>query len=187
MTPEDLNAERVRRYSKGQTSRGLARVPVWVPRKRADELRRFAAKLRRDEGMLLPRESATSEPAARPGPVPSGPDIFPDQLLELMAAARDEPPEKTLSDICVGRGPLGTAAALARIASRLGYALVWRREMAGELAGLRSQWIGGTQKPATLRPRSNDLKSPAPATKPSRNGPCPCGSGKKHKRCCAKP
>lgn len=177
----DENREPSRRYSRTQTARGLSRVPVWVPRARANELRRFAARLRRDEGILLPRESAESEPASRPSPVPPGPDISSEQLLELMAAARDEPPEKTLSDICVGRGPIGIAAALARIAGRLGYALVWRREIAEELAELRSRWIGAPNPvPAPAQP---DPESPPSA--PSRNGPCPCGSGKKYKRCCA--
>lgn len=30
------------------------------------------------------------------------------------------------------------------------------------------------------------LRHQIPAAGPSRNGPCPCGSGRKYKRCCAK-
>ena len=98
-----------------------------------------------------------------------------------MAAARDEPPEKTLAETCVGRGPLAVAALFARIAGRFGYRLAWRREIAEELAELRSQWIG-TPSPA---PAPEQRHPELPASGPSRNGPCPCGSGKKYKRCCA--
>lgn len=193
------NTERVRRYSKGQVARGLSRLSLWVPSNRVNDARRHAAQLRRSEGILLPRDSAASEQASGLSPVPTGSEISSAQLLELMAAARDEPPEKTLTDICVGRGPLGTAATLARIAGRLGYTLVWRQEIADELAELRSQWIGSTQitalastqrraeKSAALQPRSIDLPTSAAPVQHSRNGPCPCGSGKKYKRCCAEP
>ena len=177
MDSNDANSERVRRYSETQTARGLGRVPVWVPRDRAEDLRRFAAQLRREAGMLLPRESAASDPApvARP-PLPPGPNISPEQLLELMAAVRDEPPEKTLAELCSGRGPLAIAASFARIAGRIGYHLVWFREIANELAELQRQWIGTPSTAADSAP---------PPSVPSRNGPCPCGSGKKYKRCCA--
>ena len=186
MDLDDANTERVRRYSKAQNDRGLARIPVWVPRGRADELRRCAAALRRKDGMLLPRESAGSGPAYENSPLPPGDEIYLDQLLEIMAAARDEPPEQTLSEICFGRGPLGIAAAFARIAGRLGYVVVWRqKEVAAELAELRSRWLDTKSKlPA---PTSALPPIEKPATKPSRNGPCPCGSGKKYKRCCAAP
>ena len=159
MDLEDSNAERVRRYSEGQTSRGLARVPIWVPRDRAEDLRLFAAQLRAEAGMLLPRESAASGPASDVRPsFPPGPDITPGPLLELMAAARDEPPEKTLAEICTGRGPLAIAALFARIAGRLGYQLAWRREIADELAELRSQWIG-TPPEHTARPRTEPTRA----------------------------
>jgi SWIM/SEC-C metal-binding protein len=32
----------------------------------------------------------------------------------------------------------------------------------------------------------NGLRQQIPVAGPSRNGPCPCGSGRKYKRCCAK-
>ena len=180
MDLDDANTERVRRYSEAQTARGLSRVPVWVPRDRAEDLRRFAAQLRRDEGILLPRESATSGLAPRPS-LPPGPEVSPAQLLELMAATRDEPPEKTLAEVCAGRGTLAIAALFARIAGRLGYHLAWRLEIADELAELRSQWIG---TPSTPPDPAQGQPEPPPSG-PSRNGPCPCGSGKKYKRCCA--
>jgi hypothetical protein len=132
--------------------------------------------------MLLPRESAASgtAPVVRPS-FPPGPDISTEQLLELMAAARDEPPEKTLAETFAGRGPLAVAALFARIAGRLGYRLAWRREISEELAELRSQWIGASSTAPAPEQRHPDL----PVSGPSRNGPCPCGSGKKYKRCCA--
>jgi preprotein translocase subunit SecA len=44
--------------------------------------------------------------------------------------------------------------------------------------------LPGAAAPAALRPARPSPGRPAPAGKVGRNDPCPCGSGKKHKKCC---
>jgi len=68
-----------------------------------------------------------------------------------------------------------------------------REEVAGEAQGLRPRIAtvgGGTASAGTGqdRDKQNQAKKPEPVTveKVGRNEPCPCGSGKKHKKCCGK-
>jgi preprotein translocase subunit SecA len=47
----------------------------------------------------------------------------------------------------------------------------------------------GKKTPHDDMDESNDDEKPAPVraeAKPGRNEPCPCGSGKKYKKCCGK-
>jgi hypothetical protein len=80
--------------------------------------------------------------------------------------------------------------------ARRDQALAWR-EQAGPLT---SQAVGAIQAiladpqvPAAVRlkaalairgPQPTQPPVPEPATQPGRNQPCPCGSGRKFKRCC---
>jgi preprotein translocase subunit SecA len=53
-----------------------------------------------------------------------------------------------------------------------------------ERAGYRRMFFpeeGEEEDLEALRPE------PAQSNKPGRNDPCPCGSGKKYKKCCGKP
>jgi hypothetical protein len=56
----------------------------------------------------------------------------------------------------------------------------------GELLALiRSPWTP-SDTAALITPMRDHYKARGPATGPSRQGPCPCGSGKKYKRCCGR-
>ena len=67
-------------------------------------------------------------------------------------------------------------------------------ERVDELTGHAPEWIPGwvvtlhnhrlaTYKPA-LPPAQTPIQMPVTARKVGRNDPCPCGSGKKYKKCC---
>ena len=139
--------------------------------------------------MSLPRDAEVPSRQNSPArsPFPPGPDISLEILLEVIAVVRDDSLEQTFSQICAGRGPLGIAATLAGIAGKLGYQLTWQREPTTEIAELRNQLLSTPRSPIDLRSESSQ-RTRATATEraePSRNQPCPCGSGKKYKRCCA--
>lgn len=46
----------------------------------------------------------------------------------------------------------------------------------------KGRWIGRRQHEVQFIPAGQS--APAPVVKIGRNDPCPCGSGKKHKKCC---
>ncbi len=72
---------------------------------------------------------------------------------------------------------------------------VQTQERAGEIAAICDEhhwyFIAGLEpdKPEDLTDLENALNAPPPiraGATPGRNDPCPCGSGKKYKKCCGK-
>lgn len=58
------------------------------------------------------------------------------------------------------------------------------QELAGELPARLADHIARLLEPPSLPADSSDSPLAAVSAKIGRNDPCPCGSGKKHKRCC---
>jgi len=59
----------------------------------------------------------------------------------------------------------------------------YSRDIERDLKALKSLPQPEEAVPATETAKTNPISYPSPA-KPSLNGPCPCGSGNKYKRCC---
>lgn len=55
----DPAAERVADYTRAQRKRGLVRATVWVPKGQLNELKKMAAQMRKNAGMLLPSEKTS--------------------------------------------------------------------------------------------------------------------------------
>ena len=55
----------------------------------------------------------------------------------------------------------------------------WRYGLVKEI-GTRIQ----TESEGGLEKAAPEIEEPAPPPRPGRNDPCPCGSGRKYKRCC---
>ena len=79
----------------------------------------------------------------------------------------------------------GDVRALPLIEAQLSDASFTEREYLELAVAYRD--LGGVPTPTMLARLSKamDRPKPAPQAKVGRNDPCPCGSGKKHKKCCA--
>jgi hypothetical protein len=77
------------------------------------------------------------------------------------------------------RGPHGRPETTTPVAAAL-FEPTWRR-YGDELVRRHKEVRAAVQRMPTATP----ARLPAAAPAPSRNGPCPCGSGRKYKRCCA--
>ncbi len=96
-----------------------------------------------------------------------------------------------------GPGALGDAARVATGETRgldpMGVAARARTSGASGASGASggaTASVGGRQDPRELTTNREEEQKPAPVTvedEPGRNDPCPCGSGKKYKKCCGRP
>jgi uncharacterized protein YchJ len=134
-----------------------------------------AAELQRSVGAAVCLRSTAHLPKGAPFRFERGEDV-PEQLAMTMAANADV---GFLDDV--------------RMLLPLVTPLPWVSRATPEQLYLPADFIKATRTPWTpehsyviLRAHRDHYKQPAPSKSvgPTRNGPCPCGSGKKYKRCC---
>jgi hypothetical protein len=97
------------------------------------------------------------------------------QLYRIDGASTDYAGKLTI-DL---RGPHQHPETTTRVAAAL-FEPTWRR-YGDELVRRHKEVRAAVQR----MPTATTARLPAAAPAPSRNGPCPCGSGRKYKRCCA--
>ena len=172
---EDPNnvAERQRAYKERRRERSETRVSVWVPAERAQQLRDIATMWRR-EGEL--RDGLTSRTPGVQIPKVEIPELPPPGYAWIRVEEDELAMQKLLK---LNGGEWHWRRGAWRIRSDL-----------VERMGLRSRVCSPAEysSPPPSHRRVESLPAPRippAAPKPSRNGPCPCGSGKKYKRCCA--
>ena len=135
-------------------------------------------------GMFLQRQAGSALVMARTATLPASspfrfarPEDVPEDLAMTLAVNANQ---RFMGDI--------TAAA------RLLFSLPWLAKAPPEslfapadfLAAVRRPWSPKLAMPLLEGYLAHDRKQALEVRQePSRNGPCPCGSGKKHKRCCA--
>ena len=165
-------AERQRNYHERRKERGEVRVTSWVPAECAQAVRDFATKLRREAEI---RDGETRTPAVQ------FPKIeIPEYPPPGHAWIRIEEEELALRKLIKQNGGEWNREKQAW----------WLRSDLVEPMGLQSRVISNEMQRQTdlehyLQERRPPLATTAPE-KIGRNQPCPCGSGKKYKRCCGK-
>lgn len=189
--PPEAVAERQRNYKTSRVERGEVRVSTWVPKDKAKQLRDIASMWRREAEI---RDGET-RPARLDIPKIDIPDYPLDEVEILSLEIGQE--EVALQKLIKHNGGEWD-----------GRRKLWHlRADLVEPLGLQSRVVRNTPKlPPDLqrkqdeldaqRARQMDIESfvqarrppPAPTApeKIGRNQPCPCGSGKKYKRCCGK-
>ena len=160
-------AARVAGHKERQVARGLRRVAAWVPKDQVGTVKAVAAYLRADAGCPLPMDGQLAKSAQAELLALSRAEFgSAADLLTELSELREEVARR-------GPGPQSPGDAVRPPAERLEL----QRQLQVERA--RADQL-------ELELRKTSQASIAPHQKIGRNQPCPCGSGKKHKRCCGR-
>lgn len=142
----------------------MVRVSLWVPREAREQILQDAARYRREAGKALPADRNPAGRVVRSPPREPAPPLKANETELDIEELNDR---RMMRDLELAREPARPVSADTKELEEL--------EAARERAYAASS-------PGPRRA----VKTPRSTRKVGRNAVCPCGSGKKYKRCCGR-